>query len=482
MGGVSLPHISPSAAGVDAAGIRDLVTALNADPRIEMHSIAIARAGSVVAEGYWRPYAVDRPHLLYSVSKTWTATAIGVLVAEGHLALDDPVCRLLPGVDLSTLAPRWRTVTVRHCLQMATGHHTDAWGADQVAAAGRAAVPGEPDPVVASILAHEPEHEPGTHFAYNQVATYLAGAAARAVAGTDLVGILRERVLSPLGVPDLPWLRTATGAELSFSGSHARTRDLLALAQLYLDEGVFAGQRVLPAEWVEAARAPSGLPNPDGESFDWQQGYGCSFWQSRHGYRGDGAYGQFALVLPDQGLAVATTAETEAMDTVLDLMWEHLLPAVDRRGPEGSDAELSHLLAGLAVPAPSTSGAAMTGDWTRRSGDLAPSYAAARVVPRPRGGHDLTLVRDGAPLSVTVGESDWVESRWFVDGLELPLVARGGVASDGTFGADIRVIETAHVVRLRTDASGGFDLSWRAHPLHGNDPIWLGVPAPATPV
>ena len=85
MGGVSLPHISPSAAGVDAAGIRDLVTALNADPRIEMHSIAIARAGSVVAEGYWRPYAVDRPHLLYSVSKTWTATAIGVLVAEGSM-------------------------------------------------------------------------------------------------------------------------------------------------------------------------------------------------------------------------------------------------------------------------------------------------------------------------------------------------------------------------------------------------------------
>ncbi|CCH71859.1 conserved hypothetical protein [Nostocoides australiense Ben110] len=481
-----LPSISPSAAAIDAAGLLALVDALEAHPGIEMHSFAIARAGRVVAEGYWAPYAAERPHLLYSVSKSWTATAVGVLVDEGRLALSDPVCRDLPGVDFAALPARWQQVTVGDCLRMATGHDQEAWlwGSDESGVATRPLLDSGLDPMVARILAHEPEHEPGTHFAYNQVATYLVAAAARAVAGTSLVGILRERVLEPLGVPELLWKTTGSGAELGFSGSFARTRDVLALAQLYLDEGRVGDRQVLSPEWVECARTPSGLVNPDPGGPDWAQGYGCSFWSSRHGYRGDGAFGQFAIVLPQHRIAVATTAETGDMQAILDAIWTHLLPAVDRAvdrpgdpaADTAADTALAERLAGLRIAPPPPLPFA-GGQWSRTSGDVAQSYSAARVRPvEPGGGWELTLTRDGTDLTLAVGAGAWAESEWRADGIRLPLVAAGGGTGDGGFAAQIRLVETPHTVHLRATpappgGAGGFDLSWSLPPLHGPDPL-----------
>lgn len=470
----------PSAAGIDAAGLLALVDALEARPDIEMHSLAIARAGRVVAEGYWAPYAADRPHLLYSVSKSWTATAVGVLVDDGRLALSDPVCRHLPGVDVAALPQRWQQVTVGDCLRMATGHAAEAWGAEQLYAEREPLPESGLDPVVASILAHVPEREPGTHFTYNQVATYLVAAAVRAVSGTSVVDVLRDRVLRPLDVPELHWKTTATGAELGFSGGFARTRDVLALAQLYLDKGRVGDQQVLSPEWIESARTPSGLVNPDPGGPDWAQGYGCSFWSSRHGYRADGAFGQFAIVLPQHRIAVATTAETGDMQAILDAIWTHLLPAVDRAGDPATDTAadtaLAERLAGLRIAPPPPLPFA-GGQWSRASGDVAQSYSAARVRPvEPGGGWELTLTRDGTDLTLAVGAGSWAESEWRADGIRLPLVAAGGGTGDGGFAAQIRLVETPHTVHLRATpappgGAGGFDLSWSLPPLHGPDPL-----------
>lgn len=465
-----------AAAGIDARGVLDLLDSLDSTPGLEMHSIAIAHAGAVVAEGYWAPYSADRVHLLYSISKTWTATAVGLLVDDGRLALDDPIIDLLPGVGDLRIAARWRQVTVGHCLRMATGHHTEAWGAAQVGAAGEPASINDLDPVVASILSHEPEHEPGTHFAYNQVATYLAAAAARAVCGQSVVDLLRDRVLIPLDVAELPWTRTATGAEIGFSGSHARTRDILALAQLYLDNGRHGGRQILSPEWVATAMASTGLPNPEGETIDWRLGYGCSFWTSQHGVRGDGAYGQFALVLPDQRIAIAITSETEQMQPVLDAVWRHLIPAVDRAGSSAADADLAARLRHLAVEAPLGAGPVTERTWQRAAGNVTSAYTGARLRPGAGGIHTLSLVRGEAVLETLVGESDWAESEWTDGDAALPVLARGGPTREGGYAADLRIIETPHTVQVRVaPGSEGVDLSWRNPPLNGTDPLWLAV-------
>ena len=119
--------------------------------------------------------------------------------------------------------------------------------------------------------------------------------------------------------------------------------------QLYLDDGVWQGVRLLPAGWVAEATALH-TPNPGEPHPDWQQGYGYQFWQSRHGYRGDGAYGQFCLVLPEQDAVVVTTAATENMQGILDAVWAELLPAFDGPGSAADDHRLAARLAALALP------------------------------------------------------------------------------------------------------------------------------------
>ena len=149
------------------------------------------------------------------------------------------------------------------------------------------------------------------------------------LAGERLVDYLRPRVLDPLGHRRPPLGAAARpGIDLGFSGVHTDLDAVARLGQLYLDDGVWDGRRLLPEGWVADAssvadRQPAARAEPD-----WQQGYGFQLWMSRHGYRGDGAFGQYMVVLPEHDAVVAMFSCTEDMQVVLDLMWEHLLPAM----------------------------------------------------------------------------------------------------------------------------------------------------------
>jgi CubicO group peptidase (beta-lactamase class C family) len=484
---VPLPPSAPSAQGVDARGILALVDALEAGDH-DPHSLLVARSGHVVARGWWAPYAPDRVQLVYSLSKSFTATAVGLLVDEGRLSLDQPVLSLLPPGDLPVdvdVPDRHRRLTLRHCLTMATGHDADAWTAPMERAA-REPAPHGSDPVLGAILATPQEHEPGTAWAYNQVATYLAAGAVRGATGSSVLSLLRERVLpllDPSGGADVVWHRTATGRELGFSGLHVGTDAILALAQLHLDGGRWNGSPLLSPDWVATATTPTGLPNRELDpNPDWRQGYGCSFWMARHGYRADGAYGQFAIVLPEQDLAVAITSETRDMQAVLDLVWEHLLPAVGRDGDPAADAALEERMRALVVPTPhSRVHGRQYGSWVRaEDSTLPPGYAALSLAP---GGaaHEVVLDYHDSTVALDVGDGTWAPSTFALGGVELPIVASGGWDGDGCFRADLRLIETPHTIRVRTRADGTVHLGWRQVPLHGPDPLALAVRGPVLP-
>lgn len=491
-----LPSSPPSGQGVDARGILDLVNALEAHDH-DPHSIVLARHGHVIARGWWAPYSPNRIQLVYSLSKSFTATAVGLLVDEGRLSLDDAVLDLLSAGGLPSaleVPDRYRTLTLGQCLTMATGHEAEAWTDPLTQAARTPSSPGGSDPVLAAILAHPPEHDPGTAWAYNQVATYLAAAAVRGVTGGSVLSLLRDKalpLLDPPAVERVRWHRTATGRELGFTGLHVGTDAILALAQCYLDRGEIAGRRLLSEAWVSAAIASTGLPNREpAPNPDWTHGYGCSFWHARHGYRGDGAYGQFAIVLPDQDVALAVTAETTDMQGVLDLVWEHLLPAVDRDGDETADRVLSERLQALRAPTPASATTGPDeGSWVRSPDSTLPeSYAALRLTRERNASlvsagaaYRLSLEVRGAEVPVLVGDGEWLESSLDVDGCELPVVASGGWDADGCFAADLRVIETPHTLRLRTRADGTAQLGWRVVPQMGSDPLLLATRGPALP-
>ncbi len=473
-----LPRTTPLSAGIDASGV---LAFLDAAERagLDLHSVMMARRGSVFAEGWWEPYAADRVHLGYSLSKSFTATAIGLLVDEGRLRLDDPVLGFFPWVDRGGVSPGYERLLIRHCLSMTTGHVEDMWTPDLIATDdGR----GDPDPAVRRIFALPLPAEPGTVFTYNQIATYLLGAIVRAVTGGDLLDLLRERVFTPLGWGDAFWHTTPYAAQLGFSGIHVVTEAILGLAQLHLDGGLAPdGRRILSAEWVaEATRgtgAPRAVPDP-GAGPDWNCGYGFSFWQARHGYRGDGAFGQYALVLPDQDLTIAITSEVDDMQTVLDLVWAHLLPAVDRPATPGADATLRLRLGSLERPPLASTSVGEDSSWALR--DASGLREAGGQVSVTRHGRGWRVTLDSAAgqehpqaLTLDVGDGAWVPGEITAYGVRLP-VASCGSWTGGDFAADIRVVETPHTIRLRT-RGGGASFSWRLVPLSGPWPFALAV-------
>ncbi|WP_210480084.1 serine hydrolase [Naasia sp. SYSU D00948] len=440
---VPLPSASPSSQGVDARGIEAFLDALESDPRIEPHSIMLLRHGRVVASGWWSPFTEDRPHLLYSLSKTFTATALGFAVAEGLVTLDDLVVDHFPEFADEITTPRARAIRIRHLAAMASGHTQDMVGP---------ATETDPDEPVRGFLLHEPEQEPGTVFAYNQPATYTVAAIIQRRAGTDLVGYLRPRLLDPLGIDPVSWQEHPKGRSLGFTGLFASTDAVAKLGQLYLDEGRWKGEQLLPEGWAEEVRTRRVDTDWDADP-DWRRGYGFQVWHARHGYRGDGAFGQFCVILPEQDAVLATTASTQAMQAVLDAAWEHLLPALGNGGDPDADARLVDRLAGLRLPAPGGSDDQPGDDAVGRYAPVTPAEGPSlESVELLRSGGVWSIELNdgyGGTVAAPVAGDGWTVSE--EDGH--PVVAVAGRWQNGRMAVSVLFLESPHRLELDLDPS-----------------------------
>ncbi|QKS14405.1 serine hydrolase [Curtobacterium sp. Csp1] len=457
----TFPRSTPSALGIDARGVSAFLDALESTPGVEPHSFQLLRHGQLAAEGWWAPYAPDRVHLLYSLSKSFTAAAVGTAVRAGLVDLDATVLSYFPELDADVTDERSRRIRVRHLLAMASGHREEALERARAA---------DPTNLVRGFLLTPPDEEPGSVFAYNQPCTYTLAAIVRRVTGGSLVDWLRPHVLEPLGIDDLAWKTDETGAELGFSGCYAPTSAVAALGQLYLQRGVWDGQRILDEDWVAAATSTQ-VANPDEENVDWRQGYGFQFWMARHGFRGDGAYGQFCVVLPEQDVVLAMTGQSTDMQAVLDAAWQHLLPAV---GAVDTDAADTDVAADTALEARLASLGLPPVDGVELHDDANASYAATGVadgvrLARSGDGWRVTVEVDGGTLTCPVGQGAWA--------VEGPLAASGARRREGVVAVDVRFVESPHLLGLRLDTGTGTATSaWATQPLH-DGPLTLRRPA-----
>ena len=308
-----LPRSTPEAQGVSSAAIRAYVEA--ADQQVDtMHSFILVRHGHIVAEAYWNPESADKPHVLYSLSKSFTSTAVGLAVAEGKLSIDQPVLEFFPDEAPAQPSDHLKAMRVRDLLTMSGGHQTEP-----KFTAG--------EPWVKSFLAHPVEHQPGLHFLYNSPGTYMCSAIVQKVTGQSLLDYLRPRLFEPLGIEGAEWSTSPQGISAGGWGLFLKTEDIAKFGQLYLQHGQWDGKQIVPAAWVAQATSKQVL-NGNDPTKDWNQGYGFQFWRCRHNvYRGDGAFGQFCIVMPDQDVVVAITADTKDMQAELNLVWDKLLPA-----------------------------------------------------------------------------------------------------------------------------------------------------------
>ena len=444
-------RVEPSRVGVDADGVVEFLTA-QADAGLDVHSFIMLRHGQLLAEGWAAPYLPTNRQLLYSLSKTFTSAAAGIAVAEGLFGYDDLLVDHFP--DLADGASeKARTIRVRDALAMATGHTSDQYpvGAPLTRASLRGLfVPG-------------PDGRPGVTFAYNQLATYSVARIVEQTSGRPLLDFLNDRLFSTLGITEAGWAGDDDGLALGFSGLHLRTASIASFFQLLADDGVRDGVRLLPEEWISEHRRKQVETGGEGNP-DWSQGYGWQCWMARHGYRGDGAYGQYGIILPEQDVVIAMTGEQDTMQALLDLLWQHVLPAIDRGGSAEADGRLTAWLDGWWL-APVQGGplAAASGD-DGMGGRL-------EVEGETLTWTDRYGVVNISPLGVD--ESWTLDSwRWPQGGLDVALSAAS--TPDATV-VRVMVTNTPHSFTwtLRPGRPTGF--AWRFEPLHGADPQQLAL-------
>jgi CubicO group peptidase (beta-lactamase class C family) len=467
----SLPRGTPADQGVDPAAILGFLDAVDERPGVEMHSLMVVRRGRVVAEGWWAPYSAGRPQLLYSLSKSFTSTAAAFAQAEGLLDLDDTVVSHFAEFAADITDPRSRSVKVRHVASMASGHTREMLSE---------AIMRDREEPVRGFLLIPPDRDPGTVFAYSQPCTYALASIIQRNAGMPLTQYLRPRLFDPLGIGHVGWHTFPPGREQGFSGLHACTEDIAKLGLLYLQRGRWQGAQLIPETWVAEATSKQ-ISNPGEPSPDWRQGYGFQFWMSRHGYRGDGAFGQFCVILPEHETVIVTTACTTDMQAVLDAMWTRLLPGLGTASPGTGSAhdQLSARLAGLELPAcPAEPAPADWGPWTSGPFTLAastagtagtqvqPALTSIEVAPQA-GGWQISLIEPANALTVPVGAGAWtVSDHADSNGETIPVAASGGWLDGHTVRAEIIFLETPHRMDITCSLPGRTaEAVWRHPPL-----------------
>jgi CubicO group peptidase (beta-lactamase class C family) len=356
-----LPRSSPESQGISSTDILAFVQA--ADEQIDaMNSFMLIRHGRVVAEAWWAPYDAETPHILYSLSKSFTSTAVGLAISEGKLSLDDQVLKFFPDDAPPQPSDNLRAMRVRDLLRMATGNQTEAQLRDTAT---------KDEPWTRIFLAHPVPFKPGTHFLYNSPGTYILSAIVQKVTGMTTLDYLRPRLFEPLGFKDPSWVTSPQGISAGAYGLMVRTEEIARFGQLYLQKGAWRGHQLVPASWVEEATSLK-TANGSAPTSDWDQGYGYQFWRCRHNaYRGDGAFGQYCIVIPEQDAVVAITSGVRNMQSVMNLVWDKLLPAMKARPlPEDAAARktLQAKLASLIVKMPAgqptaPSAARLSGNW-----------------------------------------------------------------------------------------------------------------------
>ena len=280
---------------------------------------------------------------MYSVSKSFTATAIGFAVAEKKLTVADKVISFFPDDLPEEVSPYLAELRIRDLLSMSVGHQKEPTG--EVV---------QSENWIGTFLKIPIAYEPGTRFLYNTAATYMLSAIIHKVTGETLLDYLKPRLLDPLGIMNVDWESDPQGINTGGYGLRLKTEDMAKFGQLFLQKGMWKGEQLLPPGWVEEASSVKILQDPEAPQEkmsvnDWLQGYAYQMWRSRHNsYRADGAFGQFILILPDQDAVVVITSESPDLQGELNLVWEHLLPAF-QHNEGGEDPELGETMANLSI-------------------------------------------------------------------------------------------------------------------------------------
>ncbi len=336
---------TPEAAGIPSASIIQLIKKLN-QHEIPMHSILMMRHGNLIAEGYYAPYQANTLHRMFSISKSFTAIAIGLLAQEGRLSLDDRIIDYFPEKLPVRIHPYVAATTIRNMLMMRSCHAQTTYKNRR------------DEDWVESFFTATPTHPPGKLFHYDTSSAHTLCALVEKLAGKPMLDYLKEKCLNELDFSKESYMLTDPfGISMGGSGLMATPMDALKFGYLIANKGWVNGKQLLDPAYITAATACQTATAMHAPCLSESFGYGYQFWRSAHnGYVCYGMGGQFIMFLPDYDFILVTTADTQGISggnqIIYDALYDILLPVMAAEAlPENPSAwaSLSHLLRHLSV-------------------------------------------------------------------------------------------------------------------------------------
>ena len=299
--------------GISARAVNDFF-AKQKERGNEIHCLEVYEKGKTVIRIAQHPYSPEEKREVYSLSKTFTSTAVGIAADNGLVDINERIVDIFPDKCPENICENLKKMTVKHLLSMNTGHHFCVMPKMSPA-----------DDCVKAFLEQDVMFEPGTHFAYNTGATCMLSAIIEKRTGMSLFDYVYQNLLSPLGIENAYWSTVKDGTNEGGTGIHISCDDILKLGILYLNKGIYDGKRIVSEKWIKEASFPHSDNSKNGTP-DWCAGYGYQIWiNDREGYRGDGAFGQLCMVLPERETVVAVMANCmNSMQLEIDGVFELL--------------------------------------------------------------------------------------------------------------------------------------------------------------
>lgn len=427
-----LLRASPSMAGVDGDAIIAFLDEVEAAD-LELHSMMLWRNGRVVAEAWRWPYRPDRPRILHSVAKSFTASAIGLALADNLFQLDEKVVAFFPDLFAGPVEGWLGDMTIEDLLTMRVGHASETSGAVWRALETSWTAEFFKIPIV---------QKPGTVFMYTSAASYILSAILSRLTGETLHDYLKPRLFEPLGIKDESWDIGPDGINPGGNGLCAKTVDLLKLGVLHQQDGIWEGKRLLPEGWVAKATAPHGDPIE----------YGYHWWTRPDGsFSAIGRFVQMATSFPAHGATLAVTGAIKGSRHLFPIIDRHF-PAAFREGLTDGAAADQRLAARLADWQRADAPASWKAPFSGARGAGAPLSQRYQMDANAHGVDTIELqiaddecvfrLTDATGVHVIVAGFDkWLESRTDMPGRELhhgyslcdsPVVARACWIEEGS--------------------------------------------------
>jgi len=313
--------VSPESVGIPSQAVLNFIDELEF-AGLCMHGFIMVKDRKVFAEGYYAPFHADFPHRMFSISKSYTSVAVGLLQEEGKLSVDDKICDYFPDkLPAGGLHPYIRETTIRDMLRMASPHKLTTYKQMKC------------DDWVKTFFHVEPVRYPGTSFVYDTSASHVLAALVEKLSGMSILEYLKVKVLDKLGCSgEFRWLTDPMGVSQGGSGLICTLRDMTNFAIMCMNGGVYNGLQLVPKEYITEATAKQ-IDTSLQYSIEEQQGYGYQFWRCRNnGFAMYGMGGQLAICLPDYNFILTTIADNQGIPNgvqgIYTALWNNILPCL----------------------------------------------------------------------------------------------------------------------------------------------------------